>query len=58
MGIMGSGVAVAVTNGRLDFGTWKRIFCGEFDGQCRKALAVKIAGERTTTNRSRQQPVL
>jgi thiamine phosphate synthase YjbQ (UPF0047 family) len=27
--IMGREVGVAVTNGRLDFGTWERIFYGE-----------------------------
>ena len=31
--IMGREVVVAVTNGRLDFGTWERIFYGEFDGR-------------------------
>ncbi len=25
-------VVVAATEGRLDFGTWEQIFCGEFDG--------------------------
>ncbi|MGD8464228.1 MAG: secondary thiamine-phosphate synthase enzyme YjbQ, partial [Anaerolineae bacterium] len=28
--VMGREVVVAVTNGRLDFGTWERIFYGEF----------------------------
>jgi thiamine phosphate synthase YjbQ (UPF0047 family) len=32
---------VAVTNGRLDFGTWERIFYGEFDGRRRKRVLVK-----------------
>ena len=36
---------VAVTNGRLDFGTWERIFYGEFDGRRRKRVLVKIIGE-------------
>jgi len=36
---------VAVTNGRLDFGTWERIFCGDFDGRRRKRVLVKIIGE-------------
>jgi thiamine phosphate synthase YjbQ (UPF0047 family) len=36
---------VAVTNGCLDFGTWERIFCGEFDGRRRKRVLVKIIGE-------------
>jgi secondary thiamine-phosphate synthase enzyme len=43
--IMGREVVVAVTNGRLDFGTWERIFYGEFDGRRRKRVVVKIIGE-------------
>ena len=43
--IMGRGVVIAVTNGRLDFGTWERIFYGEFDGRRRKRVLVKIIGE-------------
>ena len=43
--IMGREVVVAVTNGRLDFGTWGRIFYGEFDGRRRKRVLVKIIGE-------------
>jgi thiamine phosphate synthase YjbQ (UPF0047 family) len=30
---MGREVVVAITGGRLDFGTWERIFYGEFDGR-------------------------
>jgi secondary thiamine-phosphate synthase enzyme len=43
--IMGREVVVAVTNGRLDFGTWERIFYGEFDGRRRKRVLVKIIGD-------------
>ena len=43
--IMGREVVVAITNGRLDFGTWERIFYGEFDGRRRKRALVKIIGE-------------
>jgi len=43
--IMGREVVVAVTEGRLDFGTWERIFYGEFDGRRRKRVLVKIIGE-------------
>jgi secondary thiamine-phosphate synthase enzyme len=43
--IMGREVVVAVTKGRLDFGTWERIFYGEFDGRRRKRALVKIIGE-------------
>ena len=43
--IMGREVIVAVTKGKLDFGPWERIFYGEFDGQRRKRVLVKIMGE-------------
>ena len=42
--IIGREEVVAVTGGRLDFGTWERIFYGEFDGR-RKRVLVKIIGE-------------
>jgi secondary thiamine-phosphate synthase enzyme len=43
--VMGREVVVAVTGGRLDFGPWEQIFYGEFDGQRRKRVLVKIIGE-------------
>jgi len=43
--VMGREVVVAVTQGRLDFGPWEQIFYGEFDGQRRKRVLVKIFGE-------------
>jgi len=43
--VMGREVVVAVTAGRLDFGTWEQIFYGEFDGRRRKRVLVKIIGE-------------
>jgi secondary thiamine-phosphate synthase enzyme len=43
--VMGREVVVAVTSGRLDFGTWERIFYGEFDGRRRKRVLVKVIGE-------------
>ena len=43
--IMGREVVVAVTDGRLDFGTWERIFYGEFDGRRDKRVLVKVIGE-------------
>ncbi len=43
--IMGREVVVAVTNAKLDFGTWERIFYGEFDGRRKKRVLVKIIGE-------------
>ena len=42
--IMGREVVVAVTEGRLDFGTWEQIFYGEFDGKREKRVLVKIIG--------------
>ena len=43
--IMGREVVVAITNGRLDFGTWEQIFYGEFDGMRDKRVLIKIIGE-------------
>ena len=43
--VMGREVVVAVTAGKLDFGTWEQIFYGEFDGRRRKRVLVKIIGE-------------
>jgi secondary thiamine-phosphate synthase enzyme len=43
--IMGREAVVAVTGGRLDFGPWEQIFYGEFDGQRKKRVLVKIIGE-------------
>jgi len=43
--VMGREVVVAVTNGRLDLGTWGQIFYGEFDGRRRKRVLIKIIGD-------------
>ena len=43
--IMGREVVVAITEGKLHFGTWEQIFYGEFDGRRRKRVLVKIIGE-------------
>jgi len=43
--IMGREVVCAITNGELDFGPWEQIFYGEFDGNRRKRVLVKIIGE-------------
>ena len=43
--LMGREVVVAITDGKLDFGPWERIFYGEFDGRRRKRVLVKIIGE-------------
>ena len=43
--IMGREGVVAVTDGRLDFGTWEQIFYFEFDGKRDKHALIKIIGE-------------
>ncbi len=43
--VMGREVVMAVTGGKLDLGTWERVFYGEFDGCRRKRVLVKIIGE-------------
>ena len=42
---MGRETVVAVTQGRLDFGTWEQIFYYEMDGKRRKHVLIKIIGE-------------
>jgi len=43
--IMGRETTVAITEGKLDLGTWEQIFYGEFDGQRKKRILVKVMGE-------------
>ncbi len=43
--VMGREVVVAITDGKLDFGTWEQIFYGEFDGMRNKRILIKIIGE-------------
>lgn len=43
--IMGREVVVAITKGKLDFGPWEQVFYGEFDGQRKKRVLVKIIGD-------------
>ena len=43
--VMGRETVVAITNGKLDLGTWEQIFYGEFDGKRKKRVLVKIIGE-------------
>ncbi len=38
-------VIVPITKGRLDLGTWQRVFYAEFDGQRDKRVIVKALGE-------------
>lgn len=43
--IMGREVVVAITGGKLDFGTWEQIFYYELDGKREKHALIKIIGE-------------
>ncbi len=43
--VMGREVVCAVTKGKLDFGPWEQIFYGEFDGQRKKRVLIKVIGE-------------
>ena len=38
-------VIVPITAGKLDFGPWQRVFYGEWDGQRRKRVIIKVMGE-------------
>lgn len=43
--VMGHEVIVPVTAGKLDVGPWQRVFYGEWDGQRRKRVVIKVMGE-------------
>ena len=38
-------VILPITSGTLDLGPWQAVFYGEFDGQRRKRLVIKVMGE-------------
>ena len=42
---IGHEVIVPITDGKLDLGTWQRVFYGEWDGQRRKRVIIKVVGE-------------
>jgi secondary thiamine-phosphate synthase enzyme len=42
---VGHEVIVPVTGGKLDLGPWQRVFYGEWDGQRRKRVIIKVLGE-------------
>ena len=42
---IGHEVIVPITEGALDLGPWQRVFYGEWDGQRRKRLIIKVLGE-------------
>lgn len=41
--IMGREVVVTITKGQLDFGTWERIFYGEFDARRKNVFYFKLS---------------
>ena len=43
---IGHEVIVPITGGKLDLGPWQRVFYGEWDGQRRKRVIIKVLGER------------
>ncbi|MBI4501229.1 MAG: YjbQ family protein [Gemmatimonadetes bacterium] len=42
---VGHEVIVPITKGVLDFGPWQRVFYGEWDGQRKKRVIIKVMGE-------------
>jgi secondary thiamine-phosphate synthase enzyme len=42
---VGHEVIVPITEGQLDFGPWQRVFYGEWDGQRRKRVVIKVMGD-------------
>jgi secondary thiamine-phosphate synthase enzyme len=42
---VGHEVIVPITDSRLDLGPWQRVFYGEWDGQRRKRVVIKVLGE-------------
>lgn len=43
---VGHEVIVPITAGALDLGPWQRVFYGEWDGQRRKRVIIKVLGDR------------
>ena len=42
--LMGHQVVLPITDGKLDLGPWEQVFYGEFDGQRKKRVIVKVMG--------------
>jgi secondary thiamine-phosphate synthase enzyme len=42
--LMGHQVVLPITAGKLDLGPWEQVFYGEFDGQRKKRVIVKVMG--------------
>lgn len=43
--VLGASLAVPVTRGRLDLGTWQSVFLAERDGPRTRILVIKVIGE-------------
>ena len=43
--ILGREVVLSISEGKFDYGPWEQIFYGEFDGQRKKRVLIKIIGE-------------
>ncbi|MCX8194935.1 MAG: secondary thiamine-phosphate synthase enzyme YjbQ [Candidatus Micrarchaeota archaeon] len=43
--LLGHQVLLPITEGKLDLGPWEQVFYGEFDGQRRKRVIIKVIGE-------------
>ena len=43
--LLGQQVMLPITGGKLDLGPWERVHYGEFDGQRRKRVVIKVIGE-------------
>lgn len=43
--LLGHQVLLPITDGKLDLGLWEQVFYGEFDGQRRKRVIIKVIGE-------------
>jgi secondary thiamine-phosphate synthase enzyme len=43
--LIGHQVILPITQGKLDLGPWQQLYYGEFDGQRRKRVIVKVIGE-------------
>ncbi len=41
---IGHEVIVPITAGKLDLGPWQRVFYGEWDGQRKKRVIIKVLG--------------
>ncbi|MEK6558924.1 MAG: YjbQ family protein, partial [Planctomycetota bacterium] len=43
--LIGHQIIIPVSGGKLDLGTWQKVFYAEFDGQRSKQVIIKVMGE-------------